>query len=326
MIFSGGVFMRVRLGYVAIALKLPKVTSSSNVTYTYYKRLASEEKRLEKLKFITHSNMRDLKKILEYNVDRNIHFYRLTSALIPLATHPDVSWDYRKIFNVDLKLIGDIIRDNSMRVDTHPDQFNVINSVDEKVVENTKRNLWFHVNLFKDLGYPMGKMVLHVGSAAGGKEEALKRFEENFMGYPEEITSKIILENDDKSFTALETLELCKNLGIPMVLDVHHHICNNNGENIEEILPKIFDTWDNEVLPPKLHFSSPKDNPKDRKHADFIDGDHFVNFIESCKSLNKDIDIMIEAKKKDIALYDLVDSIKKIRKDWDWIDTSTFEL
>lgn len=318
--------MRVRLGYVAIALKLPKVTSSSNVTYTYYKRLSSEEKRINKLKSITHSNIKDLRKILEYNVDKNIHFYRLTSALIPLATHPDINWDYRKIFNVDLKLIGDIIRDNNIRVDTHPDQFNVINSVDKKVVENTKRNLWFHVNLFEDMKYPLGKMVLHVGSAAGGKEEALIRFKKNFKSYPDEITSKIILENDDKSFTAKETLKLCKSLGIPMVLDVHHHICNNSGENIEEILPEIFDTWNNEVLPPKLHFSSPKDGPKDRKHADFIDVYHFVDFIESCKSLNKDIDIMIEAKKKDIALYNLVESIKKLKKDWKWKDTSTFEL
>ncbi|MDF2608521.1 MAG: damage repair endonuclease UvsE, partial [Bacillales bacterium] len=88
----GGESMRVRLGYVAIALKLPKVTSSSNVTYTFYQRLATEEKKINKLKQIAYSNIVDLKKILEYNVENNIHFYRITSALIPLATHPDVNW------------------------------------------------------------------------------------------------------------------------------------------------------------------------------------------------------------------------------------------
>src|SRR5690554_1947292 len=82
--------MRVRLGYVAIALKLPKVTSSSNVTYTYYKKLTTEQK-LRKLKDVSNSNIQDLKKILQYNIDNNIHFYRITSALIPLATHPLVS-------------------------------------------------------------------------------------------------------------------------------------------------------------------------------------------------------------------------------------------
>lgn len=318
--------MRVRLGYVAIALNLPKVTSSSNVTYTFYKKLATEEEKLNKLKKVSYSNIMDLKKILEYNVENQIHFYRVTSALIPLATHPDVNWDYRKIFATDFKLIGDYIKTNKMRVDTHPDQFNVINSVDENVVENTKRNLLFHSNLFKDMDYPLGKMVLHVGSVAGGKEAALKRFVKNFNTFPQEITSKLILENDDKTFTAVETLKLCKELDVPMVLDVHHHRCNNDGYTIEEILPDIMDTWRNQLLPPKLHFSSPKDGPYDRKHADFIDAKDFIEFIEICKKIDKDIDIMLEAKKKDLALFDLADSIKALRKNWKWIDTSTFEL
>lgn len=318
--------MRVRLGYVAIALNLPKVTSSSNVTYTFYKKLTNEEERLKKLKKVSYSNIIDLKKILEYNVENNIHFYRITSALIPLATHPDVNWDYRKIFSTDFELIGDYIKDNNMRVDTHPDQFNVINSVDQKVVDSTKRNLMFHANLFKDMDYPLGKMVLHVGSAARGKERALKRFVDNFKTFPDDITSKLILENDDKTFTAKETLKLCKELGVPMVLDVHHHKCNNDGYSIEEILSDIMDTWKEELLPPKFHFSSPKNGPKDRKHADFIDAKDFVEFIEICKTIDKDIDIMLEAKKKDLALFNLIDSIKELRKDWNWVDFSTFEL
>ena len=111
-----------------------------------------------------------------------------------------------------------------------------------------------------------------------------------------------------------------------MVLDIHHHICNNDGYSIDEILPDILDTWKDEKLPPKLHFSSPKNHSKDRKHADFINGNDFVEFIELCKPLNKDIDIMLEAKKKDLALFNLVESIKNLRKDWKWIDSSTFEL
>lgn len=318
--------MKVRLGYVAISLNLPNVTSSSNVTYTFYKKLTTKEEKLNKLKKVSYSNIMDLKKILEYNVENEIHFYRITSALIPLATHPDVNWNYRKIFATDFKLIGDLIKENNMRVDTHPDQFNVINSIHENVVENTKRNLYFHANLFKDMNYPLGKMVLHVGSAAGGKEAASKRFIRNFKTFPEEITSKLILENDDKTFTAKETLKLCKELGVPMVLDVHHHRCNNDGYTIEEILTDIMNTWEKELLPPKFHFSSPKNGPYDRKHADFIDVKDFVEFIEICKKIDKDIDIMLEAKKKDLALFHLADSIKELRRDWKWIDSSTFEL
>lgn len=318
--------MRVRLGYVSIALGLPKVTSSSSVTYAFYQKLANEQKRLKKLKETSYSNILDLRKILEYNIENDIDFYRITSALIPLATHPDVNWNYRNIFKLEFKLIGDIIKENNMRVDTHPDQFNVINSINPQVVENTQRNLLFHSNLFQDMEYPQGKMVLHIGSGAGGKKAGLERFKNNFKDYPKEITSKIILENDDKTYTAKETLQLCQDLDLPMVLDVHHHICNNNGEDIGELLADIFNTWNNEILAPKLHFSSPKEGGKDRKHADFIDPYEFVEFIERCKIIDRDIDIMIEAKKKDFALFNLVESIKEIRENWEWINSSTFEL
>jgi UV DNA damage endonuclease len=317
--------MRVRLGYVAIALGLPHTTSSGNVTYKYYQRLRAEEK-INKLKQVTYANLMALKKILEYNQKKEIHFYRITSALVPLGTHPEVNWNYRPIFNVEFKMLGDLLRESKMRVDTHPDQFNVLNSLDEQIVQNTQRNLWFHVRLFQDLGYPHPKMVLHVGSAAGGKKAALERFMENFRRFPDEITTRLILENDDKSFTAKETLGLCQKLGIPMVLDVHHHLCNNEGEELKQLLPDILHTWRGEALPAKIHFSSPKDGAKEKKHTDYIDAGSFVEFLELCRHFNQDIDVMIEAKKKDLALFKLADSIRHLRKDWTWIDASTFEL
>lgn len=317
--------MRVRLGYVAIALGLPQITSSGNVTYKYYQKLRAEEK-INKLKQVTYANLMALKQILEYNNKKEIHFYRITSALVPLCTHPEVNWDYRRIFNVEFKLLGDILREGQMRVDTHPDQFNVLNSVDEQVVENTQRNLWFHVHLFRDLEYPLGKMVLHVGSAAGGKEAALERFIANFKSFPAEITAQTILENDDKSFTAQETLRLCQKLGIPMVLDVHHHLCNNEGNELGQLLPDILDTWRGETFPAKIHFSSPRNAAKDKKHADYIDAQSFVEFMELCRPFTQELDVMIEAKKKDLALFKLAESVRHLRKDWTWSDASTFEF
>ena len=85
------IIMRIRIGYVAISKALgKKVTSSSTVTFANYNKILSEEKRLEKLKTVTLSNLEDLEKILKYNIENEIHFYRITSALIPLVTHPEV--------------------------------------------------------------------------------------------------------------------------------------------------------------------------------------------------------------------------------------------
>lgn len=319
--------MKVRLGYVAISMRLgKKVTSSRTITFANYNKIITEKNRLDKLKNITLSNLNDLEKILKYNIENKIHFYRITSSLIPLVTHPEVGyWGHREIFKKDFEHLGKIIKENNMRVDTHPDQFNVLNSLNPVVVQNTIRNLMCQVGWFEDLNYD-GKMVLHIGGAAGGKKEGIKRFINNFKNTSQKITSKLIIENDDKIYNAKEVLDLCKVLDIPMVLDVHHHNCNNEGENIEDLLEEIFNTWNNETLPPKIHFSTPKEYEKDRRHADCINAEDFIAFLEKAKSLDRDFDVMLECKEKDEALYLLAKDIKTLKPKYKWSDVSSIEI
>ena len=318
--------MKIRLGYVAISKKLgKKVTSSSTVTFSNYNKIVLPSKKLEKLQTVAASNLHDLEKIIKYNIENNIHFYRITSALIPLVTHPEVGyWGHREFLKQDFEYVGKLINESNMRVDTHPDEFNVINSINPKVVENTKINLLRQAEWFDDFKYDLGKMVIHVGGATNGKEAGLERFITNFNTFPKEVKSKIIIENDDKTYTARETLNLCNELNLPMVLDVHHHNCNNANDNIYDLIPKIFDTWKNEKLSPKLHFSSPKNGENDRKHSDFINLHDFINFLENIKLFNTDIDIMLECKEKDLALFKLASDIKELKPEYKWVDESTF--
>lgn len=316
--------MKVRLGYVAISNKLgKKVTSSSTVTFSNYSKIISEEKKLEKLKAVILSNLNDLEKIIKYNIENKIHFYRITSALIPLVTHPSVGYyGHKEIFKREFIHIGNLIKSSNMRVDIHPDQFNVLNSNNEEVVNNTIKNLNHQLSILKSLEYKKGKMVLHIGGATGGKDIALERFKETYKKLPGEIKDAIILENDDKIYTATETLKLCKELNIPMVLDVHHHNCNNYNEDIIQLLDEIFSTWDNEEFIPKIHFSSPLEGKKDRRHAPYINAEDFKDFIYRAKEIDRDFDVMLECKEKDMALYKLVDEIKD---DFTFIDKSTFQ-
>ncbi|CEI72330.1 UV DNA damage repair endonuclease UvsE [Romboutsia hominis] len=319
--------MRIRLGYVAIALNLPKVTSSSTLTFKRYSSMNSDEERLNKLKKVTYSNIIDLEKILKYNIKNNIHFYRITSNLIPLATHPEVMWDYRKYFKKDFEYIGKIINDNNLRIDIHPDQFNVINTDRESVFLNTSKNLTMQANFLEDINCKDAKMVIHIGGAKGGKEKAIERFITNFKKLPGIVKNKLILENDDKIFTVKDVLYICKILNLPMVLDIHHHNCNNNGENIDRLLNDIFNTWKNEKLQPKIHFSTPREFENDRRHSDYIDAKEFLKFIYLIKdNVNKDVDVMIEAKKKDLALQKLVSDIKDLDKFIVFEDESTIIL
>lgn len=319
--------MKIRLGYVAIALNLDKVTSSSTLTYSRYEKINSDSERINKLKEITSSNISALEKILRYNIESDIHFYRITSNLIPLATHPDVMWDYRKYFDKDFKYIGKIIKNSNMRVDAHPDQFNVINSDRESVVENTIKTLDMQVDLFEAMDNEEGKLVIHIGGAKGGKEVAINRFIENLGKFPSRIKERLILENDDKIFSVKDVLYISKVTNLPMVLDVHHHNCKNEGENISEFIGDVFDTWNQENIVPKIHFSTPREFINDRKHADYIDAKDFFDFIMLAKDYsNRDFDVMIEAKKKDIALFKLIDDLKILDKNIKFIDKTTIEI
>lgn len=319
--------MKCRLGYVSLALGLEKITSSSVVTYRYYKGLTSEQK-INKLKKVTLSNLQDLEKILAYNMENDIHFYRLTSNLIPLATHPDVKdWDYRKFFKIDFKYIGDMIKKYNMRVDLHADQFNVINSTNKQIVEKTLTNLYYLAMILEDINLSNSKIIIHVGSSSGGKKESINRFITNFRLFPKIVTDKIIIENDDKIFNMIDVLDLCNELKIPMVLDAHHYKCNNEGEKLEDYIEDVFNTWNNDVWLPKIHYSSGRDNKLDRKHSDYIFANEFIDFIELVRNvINRDFDIMLESKKKEIALFKLMDDLKNQKENWNYIDKTTFEL
>lgn len=310
--------MKIRLGYVAISTALDNVTSSSIMTYSHYCKLGLENGNA-KLDKIIKSNFSDLKSILDYNIKNDITFYRMTSKLIPLSTHEKVSVNLND-YKDDFEKIGDIIKKNNMRVDTHPDQFCVLNSVREEVVNNSIVILKEHQKIFNLMKYN-GLMILHVGSGAGGKKESMKRFKENFLQLDKSLQSMIILENDDKTFNVANTLSLCEELNIPMVLDYHHHICNKTSKKIEDYIERIMNTWKDKT--PKMHFSSPKNKKEIRSHNDYIDVDQFVNFIERIKFIDKDIDIMLEAKMKDEALFRLV-RLLKYKTNYKFIDGTTF--
>ena len=81
--------MLIRLGYACVSETLDHVTSSSTYTYTNFLK----EQNYYKLDQMIKSNLEDLKKILLYNKKNNIHFYRLSSKIIPLATKKEVEFD-----------------------------------------------------------------------------------------------------------------------------------------------------------------------------------------------------------------------------------------
>lgn len=312
--------MKVRLGYVALSKALDDVTTSSTITYTNY---INKNYNTSKLLEITKNNLDSLYEIIKYNVKNNFHFYRLTSKLVPLATHDKVDFDYITPLLDEYKKIGKLINDNNIRIDTHPDQYAVLNSMDSKIVKNTVEILEYHYKIMDALGIKDKIIILHVGSSACGKKASITRFINNFNKLPDHIKKCIAVENDDKVYNIKDVLELCHKINVPMVLDYHHFICNNEKEDINDYLKEIIDTWNGKI--PKMHFSSPKIKLKKefRSHSDYINKECFIKFINILKKQDKDIDIMLEAKAKDDAVSRLARCLK-YETNYKFLDETTF--
>lgn len=297
--------MRIRLGYACLTKSLD-VTASSIMTYTEYLK----NKDMIKLDNIIKSNLKDLATIIDYNLANNIYFYRLTSKLIPLATKEEVEFDYIKPYKKYYDKLKSKLK--GIRIDVHPDQFTVLNSTKKEVVEASIKNLEYHYNILDALGIKDKIILLHIGSSVLGKVNSIKRFINNFYKLPKYLQDCIAIENDDKVFTIDDCIYISKKINIPIVLDYHHFICNNINPNIEDFLVDIASSWENRCYPIKMHFSSPKSKLKKefRSHHEYINYQDFICFLEKLKFLNKDIDIMLEAKGKDEALFRLIRQLK----------------
>lgn len=300
--------MKIRLGYVAISLTLSDTSYCHTMTYSKYQKMPHQEAH-QRLHQILKENMKNFKTILKYNHQNKIEFFRFSPTIVPLATHPNVTFDYITPYQKEWLKIGKIITKYHIRIDTHPDQYCILNSNDNQIVNNSINTLKYHCQLFKAMNIS-SQIILHIGGKYDNKKESIERFIHNFQTLPKELKKIIILENDDKIYNIKDTLYVCQTLNIPMVLDYHHYKCNNEKEKIEDYLPQILATWNNTDLPPKIHFSSPKSKTNPKAHSDYINYKDFIKFINIIAIYQQDIDIMLECKAKDEALFRLIRQLK----------------
>lgn len=317
----------VRLGYVAMSMELKNASPSQTMTFTQFQKIKDREAAIRKLERIALKNLDNTFRLLKHNVFKDIHFYRLTSRLIPLANHEELpDWNYIKPLLEKLTEIGEYATKHNIRIDFHPDHFVVLNSPKTEVVKNSLKTLKMHYLLLKGMKIdPTHRCVLHVGGNYKETENSLEQFVDNWMDVPRAIQKMIILENDDTSFTVDDTLYLCEKLEIPLVFDYHHHLAHHYDEKWDNKWDRIVATWKDSSLPIKMHISSPKSDREFRHHSDYVDVDMFFRFLNEIKGTVPEIHCMIEAKKKDEALFHLMEEIK-LRKDVEIIDGSSFYL
>lgn len=306
--------MDIRFGYVSTALNLWKSTPSKTITYTRWSGLSQAEQ-IDRLLMITKQNIETTKRILHYNIAHEIPIYRFSSSIVPLATHPDVRWDFITPFKKDWAEIGDLVWKHSLRVSFHPNAFTLFTSPNHDVTDKAVEDMVYHYKILEAMGMPEQALInIHVGGSYGDKQSAIQRFYANSRKIPEAIKQRMTLENDDKTYTTEETLQVCEHESIPLLFDYHHHIANPSIISLDELLPRILQTWESRGWKPKIHISSPRSEKEIRAHAANVDVDFIMPFIHMLKSTGiPEIDFIIEAKNKDIAMMKLIEDLASLR-------------
>jgi len=296
------------LGYACINMELsdrPKkqrvTTNRSMIKATFSKKgtaYASE---------LALQNCKDLKKILKWNYDNDIYFFRMSSDIFPWASEYEICDlpDYEEISNT-LSEAGEFARAVDQRLTTHPGPFNKLTSPRDHVVKNTIRDLEIHGELMDLLGMPRtpwAKINIHVGASYGDKPLAIGNFCRNFSKLSESVRTRLTVENDDRESlysTAELVEEIHSRIGIPVVHDFHHHLFTNRGMSQSEALAMACSTWKDVV--PVVHYSESRaeeySDPKIRPQAH---SDRIINKIET---YGHDVYVMIEAKHKEQALLE----------------------
>ncbi|PWY66390.1 UV-endonuclease UvdE [Aspergillus sclerotioniger CBS 115572] len=263
------------------------------------------------------TNARDLVKMLRWNDRYGIKFMRLSSEMFPFASHKEYGYKLAPFASEVLAEAGRVIAELGHRVSVHPGQFTQLGSPKDEVVESSIRDLEYHSEMLQLLQLPPQQdrdavMILHMGGVFGDKEATLDRFRENYRGLSQDVKNRLVLENDDVSWSVHDLLPICEELSIPLVLDFHHHniIFDSSQvrEGTQDIMP-LFDrikaTWTRKSITQKMHYSEPTPsaitNRQRRKHSPR------VSTLPPC---DPTMDLMIEAKDKEQAVFELMRTFK----------------
>ncbi|WP_042167292.1 UV DNA damage repair endonuclease UvsE [Paenibacillus gorillae] len=323
--------MIVRFGFVAMSLLLENASPSRTMTYTNFAKLPEREAGIRRLEQIAKDNLHNTLRILRHAAAHDIRMYRLTSKIIPLATHNGLAdWNPYPELQSAFTEVGEYVQKAGIRVSFHPDHFCVFSTPRPEVLINSEKDLDYHVRMIEAMGLPETvKNNIHIGGAYGDKVVAGERFVRQFGALAPRLRNRVTLENDDKTFNVVETLEAAEAVGVPMVLDIHHHDCNDGGISRDklagELWQRILGTWTREadrlgwdaaqgagLLPPKIHASSPKSESERRSHADGVEARPLLRFLQEIAGSTSRVDCMLEAKHKDAALLKLMEDMKEL--------------
>jgi len=252
----------------------------------------------ERLVDAVQNNLECLGAMLRYNVAHNMLFFRITSDLVPFASHPVCRFDWVGQFTRTFADLGAYAGSHGVRISMHPDQFVLLNSPSEGVTARSIAELAYHSHVLDAMGLgPDAKIQIHVGGVYGDKEGSIARFIDRCVRLDARVRRRLAIENDDRLFGLADCLFINTRTGVPVVFDWFHHQMLPSGEHLPDALTSTAATWTPADGPPIVDYSSQQPGARPGSHAESIDMHDFEEFLTSSRP--HDFDLMLEIKDKE---------------------------
>ncbi len=304
----------MRIGYACLTI---------GVAHTAIQSCMLRSATSQRLAAIIAANLEALDQMIDYNIANGIMLFRISSDIIPFGSNPVNQLDWATMSADHLRTIGDKIRRSGLRVSMHPGQYTVLNSPDPDIAARAADDLRYHTRFLDSLGVSCEhKIILHIGGVYGDKKAAIDRFAENFRKLDESVRSRLVIENDDKSYTITDVLAIGRQLRIPVVFDNLHHAVNGGIPSASDAhwIAECAATWQTRDGVQKIHYSQQDPHKRAGSHAGSIAIRPFLTFVESLGTLSPDI--MLEVKDKNLSAVKCVNCLTKqarivtLEKEW----------
>ena len=255
-------------------------------------------------------NLKDVLLMMDWNEQNGIKVFRLSSELFPHYSNSKAD-KYEIDFALDLlKQIGEKSKKYNQRITFHPGQYNVIGTPTKSAFEHTINDLKYHCDILNLMGLDKNSVVvIHGGGVYGDKKKTIERWCKQFYELPENVQKRLVLENCEKNFSIEDCLEVSEKVNIPVVFDTHHFECYKLLHKEEKFNPPdeyihaVLETWWKRDIKPKFHVSE-QGAGRCGHHSDYIEVIPEY-LLEIPEKYNTQIDIMIEAKMKELSIQKL---------------------
>ena len=279
----------MRVGYACVNTQLPSAGRTL--------RLANVTE--ERLRELVAANLDALAAILRWNVEHDVRVFRISSETVPFGSHPANTLRWWEELAPRFAELGALVQAGGLRLSTHPGQFTVLGSPEERFVAASVAEVEYHARLLSAFGLDRShKVIVHGGGVYGDAAAAAERFADAFARLSEDARARLVVENDER-WSLADVLALARRIGVPVVFDAFHHRLRPSlgGLGVRGAVLAAGETWTAGDGRQEVHFSTQEPGKRPGAHSETLDLRAFARFAEAVGDL--ELDCVLEVKDKE---------------------------